>query len=492
MYENTIKVPSSYFKNNSKNEYSLYMGAFIREAIQNGRDSGATSIWIDIDDKEKTISFENNGDSMSEDTLLNVLLSLGGTKKKDGDVGGFGQAKNLLYFSWDKWSIHTGDIFVKGSGPCFSSPKKIFPAKKGTRSVVTLDSSDECHLAKICASTYASYCKMKNCDIYVNGKKVEGRKKTGKSVAFLHTSQNTDEPFAEVFIEKLPPEGFYFNSAFIFVNGLFMFKTGWIQNPLYAIYIELMGPTLKLLTSNRDGLKDVYQRSVFEYLGKIAKEPSRILKEKKSKMQIFNKHKIKTSLNSGTKEDSGAVFLPVNNEVGTSCSGSPKKSFEGCELEGEEILILEKMPLDTEFAIEVHEDASKAPSHIKIFLETKKASVMMNQWTAMIQLALECAELGNLVYTPGFIWSDSIEAYYIKDDHKTFFLLNPHSHLAKGMNHNERLDWVMQCACHEVCHVFSQYHDEHFVMKYHEIWTKMYHQISRVKELRHDKLSKKL
>ena len=45
---------------------------------------------------------------MNEDILLNKLLTLGGSHKDSPDaVGGFGKAKEVLFFTWRYWRIIT-------------------------------------------------------------------------------------------------------------------------------------------------------------------------------------------------------------------------------------------------------------------------------------------------------------------------------------------------------------------------------------------------
>lgn len=102
-------------------DYSDPSFALIREFVQNGVDAkGSTEIRIDLDNTSNTLRVSNNGEPMSRDTLLTQFLSLGGTTKGVGSVGGFGKAKELLCFTHHSFTITTGTVKVIGSGATYT------------------------------------------------------------------------------------------------------------------------------------------------------------------------------------------------------------------------------------------------------------------------------------------------------------------------------------------------------------------------------------
>ena len=119
----------------SKLEYSNWMQAVFREAIQNSVDAGASLITIDyhqMDNKNINLTFSDNGSGMSLDILLNVLLTMGGSKKDNGNaIGGFGYAKSILFFAHNEYTIKTKDIILKGEGGNYSYTENN-PIVKGT------------------------------------------------------------------------------------------------------------------------------------------------------------------------------------------------------------------------------------------------------------------------------------------------------------------------------------------------------------------------
>lgn len=96
-----VQVPHAYFQK-VKSEYSDWRWAMIREFIQNAYDAQATTInfWLTTNDACR-IEFHVNDDGVGidQDTLENVLLCMGGSRKPAGAIGGFGYAKAILYFA---------------------------------------------------------------------------------------------------------------------------------------------------------------------------------------------------------------------------------------------------------------------------------------------------------------------------------------------------------------------------------------------------------
>ena len=99
-----IKVDFNYFKTCAKREYTQNLPViWIREALQNSTDAGAENVWIELTDDE--ITFTDDGKGMDSNIINNKLLTLGGSQKDAGAVGGFGKAKEVLFFCHSEWSI---------------------------------------------------------------------------------------------------------------------------------------------------------------------------------------------------------------------------------------------------------------------------------------------------------------------------------------------------------------------------------------------------
>src|SRR5690625_1676780 len=135
-----VRVPPEYFKK-ACDEYSDWMTAWWREAFQNSLDAGATSIAITLasDGDNTRVTFSDNGKGMSEETLINTFLALGGSEKPDDAIGGFGYAKNLLCFAHKQYSIQTGRERILGVGGDYEHWKEEADVKGVTLDVLMDD-----------------------------------------------------------------------------------------------------------------------------------------------------------------------------------------------------------------------------------------------------------------------------------------------------------------------------------------------------------------
>ena len=113
-----VQVPHSYFRK-AKMEYADWRWAMIREFIQNSYDAQATTIdfRLTVNDRDSIeLSVDDDGIGMDRDTLENVLLCMGGSRKPEGAIGGFGYAKAILFFAHQSYTIRTQNLRIEGSG----------------------------------------------------------------------------------------------------------------------------------------------------------------------------------------------------------------------------------------------------------------------------------------------------------------------------------------------------------------------------------------
>lgn len=119
-----VKISSRKFKITLK-EYHSWRSSWWREVIQNSVDAGAANVYLSCskttDETGKLaylVSCTDDGSGMDDGILFGKLLTIGETGKEgqEATVGGFGVAKELILFPWLKWTIHTRNRLVVGSG----------------------------------------------------------------------------------------------------------------------------------------------------------------------------------------------------------------------------------------------------------------------------------------------------------------------------------------------------------------------------------------
>ena len=112
----SIKISREFFAK-AKADYADWRWAWVREICQNSMDCSSSRIDVIIrrQGANSQITVSNDGHPMTEDILVNKFLTLGGSAK-DGGVGGFGKAKEVLICCHLGWSIRTGTLLAEGEG----------------------------------------------------------------------------------------------------------------------------------------------------------------------------------------------------------------------------------------------------------------------------------------------------------------------------------------------------------------------------------------
>ena len=154
------------------------LAILVRELLQNSRDATMkgikTSGKIDITvnrnaDGNTDVVCDDTGIGMDESTLVNTFLQIGGTKKAEGSVGGFGVAKVSL-FATGLWSVHTRNNFVDSS-----MVYNQVPNRKGTRVTATVKPTQSSQdYAERLAELFVKSSNVKN--VWFNGEKVHAYK----------------------------------------------------------------------------------------------------------------------------------------------------------------------------------------------------------------------------------------------------------------------------------------------------------------------------
>lgn len=165
-----VQVPHAYFQK-AKTEYADWRWAMIREFIQNAYDAQAANIdfLLTANDASRIeLHVSDDGTGMDRDTLENVLLCMGGSRKLAGAIGGFGYAKAILFFAHHRYSICTRNLRVEGSGGEYRLTEES-AAVSGTRMTVELvDDSSLLDAWRERIATYVTACFME----YATGRPV--------------------------------------------------------------------------------------------------------------------------------------------------------------------------------------------------------------------------------------------------------------------------------------------------------------------------------
>lgn len=260
-----------------RNQYEEWHDAFVREALQNCIDAPRSRnihfLIKGMDNGNTRVEFENDGLPMSREEIKGKLLTLGESgKEHHGTVGGFGRAKELLYFCHESFEIVSGKDRVEGSG-CEYKIRKIRKALDGTRSVVEIegDHVDALSESLIDCVRFSRYRGM----ITLNGMALEDRTNNGRKREW-----EDGEGWCNVYTNR-SHEGV----LLVRVGGVFMFRKS-LYDYKHCVVCELT-TSHDTLTSNRDGLRSEYRWALDEFIESISTNRRSAFKPKSPKFRRY-------------------------------------------------------------------------------------------------------------------------------------------------------------------------------------------------------------
>lgn len=250
----------------AKNDYANWHWAIVREFFQNCIDCGSSRIVVTCSEVEGAthLTVINDGVPMDEDILLNKLLSLGSSGKNfDGTTGGFGKAKEILYFCHKEYRIHSGSLLVDGAGAAYDL-RTDADFLDGTRSDIVIEGCHEYELMKM-MKRFISYTQWSGTFV-VNGEELYGTLRKG--------SPRRDLGFAKVYTNRSDSY-----TMIVRMNGTPMFAKGISFDR--CVIVELKGKSDEVLTSNRDGLVEEYSDELSDFVTELAVDKRSALKDRR-------------------------------------------------------------------------------------------------------------------------------------------------------------------------------------------------------------------
>jgi hypothetical protein len=275
-----MDIDPEYFQT-VKREYSDWPEKWWREVVQNAVDAGAKSIslgYVKNDDGTRTVWCEDDGGGMPLEILRTKFLRFGATTKRGeaGAAGGFGKAKELIMLPWISWSVWSQAHVANGRANRYEvsdAPRFL----RGTR-VEAVMASDDC-TTDLAAKSFLAKCHLPGIRITVNGEPVKASMRTsGDKVLDLGGDK------AEVYFTR----GKVFDGSHYFVRvkgsrgSLYTFA-GYLPDDVGgSVIVEIVKPSIDILTANRDGFSDWrVRRQMEQFLASLAADVSSALRQKK-------------------------------------------------------------------------------------------------------------------------------------------------------------------------------------------------------------------
>lgn len=266
----SIRIGREFFTT-ALRDYHDWQEKWWREAVQNAVDAGARNVQCRVEEVPEgfSVSCADDGRGMDEDTLLNKFLVLGGTTKTVGDTrGGFGKAKELLVLPWLAWSVHTRDRKVVGVGIDYTVEPA--PYREGTEVRVVMPPDQTTHASA--AIAFLEKCNLPGIAFTVDGNPQKARLSPREELRSFGDGKAT------LYYDKKSS----LSGLLVRTMGLFMFEMYVSSAVRGVLVVELHGPSIELLTANRDGFRDyALKRSIEEFVSELAADVTSALKKKK-------------------------------------------------------------------------------------------------------------------------------------------------------------------------------------------------------------------
>lgn len=477
MISGTVSIPSGYFRKMAFVDYNNWRTSLAREFFQNSIDARASVIDVKFDNETKTITITDNGCGMNLDIIQNKLLVLGGSAKESGSVGAFGKAKELLYFSWDNWTINTRDILVKGQSGTYTI-EHIDNYIRGTVSSIDVTGCNTSVGDIRNSFIYVALKMHTTTKIIIDGVEYKNPEHRGRLVKQL--------PFGNLYANK----SYTGNKSYMEVNigGVWMFDK-YVGGDTAKFVFELTKNSVDCLTSNRDGLQYEYSDQLMAIIKEIMINTTTLLKTQRTKIKqhIYGTGKI--SLQPMFVE---SLKLPTYQYNKTETLKAMMEHIQANNIDiNTEILkirIQNEKNVDTDrlkmfaykpdFVLLFSDDQR---SKVKYFMAQKRASLLASIWSEIVkQIFLDSEFFSNVEFTVGFNFDPESFASVEHNGDDIIVYINPlkigeNGGWSKHPTTNRFLlsEELKDNAIHEVSHLVNGAdHNENFSCLMHKIRAK--------------------
>jgi len=458
--KNHVIIGPQFFQN-EKRTYSNWRSALIRELIQNAVDAPNSEI-IDFQIENGIITIDDNGSGMSRETLTSVFLVLGETTKKSADqCGGFGIARNLICFAQNSYKIISQDYICEGSGASYEISDST-NLHSGCRFIIDPGEPNTDWISII--EEVLNLCSIKQ-SVYINNKLFSN---------YIHRGRHSRNlSFGSVYVNKSGNPGVYVRS-----NGVWMFTA--YSSCKAAVYVEVDPEISKtVFNSNRDSLRWDYQKELNKFLDELATETISAIKPKNRsyKKRVDNNFSFKAVSNKTFKDIVSEVFAEnegaskgiTAQQIVDFCQNSNLSDYQPSNLP----FCLRDDTIRGSIVVSEYEDAKLAAFTQKfdpVFFEgNENRYKLLKTWHFILKQIIP-------IYTEytgyefswgiGWIFKYGTFAQHRMENDVHFLLLNPVNEeevkIKYSINNREDVCRLITLACHEICHVGADCHNETF------------------------------
>lgn len=465
MKHGNVAIGADFFKKEIGN-YTRWDFAWGREVGQNSLDAGAKNITVMIepldDGKSCRVIWVDDGTGMNLDILLNRFMTLGGSHKKDGDVGGMGWAKTLILLAQTSYKIHTNGIILEGIGGEYSYTEDNEQVD-GTILDVVLPAY--AHTIATHIEYWAEWTDMKGSTIFLNGEKIKTFvDKTVKG------TKDIDVDWAELHIVESDRPRLYYR-----INGQLMGMGNVPPSVKDALIIEITGKSTEYFTANRDQLRYHREVELRGFIKELFQDPTQAIKISKPRSMTVHGQKREIRLDMTDEERKNQMDFLLNNPKALEAVIERQENLPTATHDGHTTIVY-------------NETNQNIPAKFMPGMMSKTNEKLMNRWTAIIETVGRLLNINQFI-VPGWTFSTDAMAMWIERD--SAMLLNPvHIDDNGKMTQRYKLDAAgfngMLISCvHEMTHAQGEpWHNEDFVSRFESNMTKVLNNSKIINKLR--------
>ena len=472
---NTVQIPKGYFLKQSKQEYASYAQRLVQELFQNSVDAGATEIKINF--KNDGYEMIDNGKGMNRETMVDAMLTFGGTQKDEGNAGGFGHAKILLLFSMDSFTIQSRNTTALGEGLNY----EIGDSEYLNGTIVTGKFAKEWDVSAermaLITKSFLQKCDLK-AKVYINDTEYTNWMITNRAVR--------KNEWSKLYSKKTTYDCYY---LYVRKNGLFMFEKYMGEPMKKEVILDITGDSKEVLNANRDGFKSEKDNEFSKLFAEICADKNSFDRKRtakwifKGKMDAFYDDflaKIENVFSNESEPTYNPECVAVAADIKTLIEKKDIAALKEIEVESYNFgdLIASGLrttisnainfigkSLEADFIVDLGDSGySTIPKryHTNTMSEFNKSVARL--WKSCLQTVMEANKM-SAQYRIGFTLNSDREAQYSRVNGIEELLINPSMGWIESLDKWEKCYHMLSLAAHEITHRTCTYHDENFVSK---------------------------
>lgn len=460
-----VAMPKRFFLEEAKKEYWNTDTRLISELLQNSVDAGATEIRADFTDGY--YRWVDNGCGMNKQTLVNAMLTMGGSEKSSGSTGGFGAAKKLILFAHDKYVIRTRNIVANGNFLNYELDEDSEMFSGTDIQAWFLPDAFSAACLKHEFKRTLNFCILKHIKFILNGEE------------FIPQYQNPDlidnkEGLGNLYINKDKDSG---GELVVLHKGLYMFSTylGCDLNKEFVLNIEDKD-SKEVFSQSRDSFRGDYY-NLYNNLVSELKTENLSATQKKAKKWFFQGEnrcyeyifkKIKENISDNTVFQAVQTFIDQNKiqEAIQLIKQSPNTLTEQ-DIKKIEFAIVKNQ--NENLKVDFYIDGDFTEDEVKRYLPNtglKKYKWMVALYRAVLRDLHKIYEK-NASFSLGFCFD--AQGKYMMKDSKHIFYIDPEK-IDSLESAKEKALFIMAVAKHEFTHCLGySKHDEAFAAAFTEV-----------------------